>query len=82
MYIDNVLQEEKSSINLGTESVEAFVIGSCSQSDWPNRDFYDGYIDQVRVYNRLLSRTEINNLFNEGKCIETVFLLLYSQNMV
>ncbi len=67
MYIDNELQMEDTSINFGTEPIEAFVIGSCSQSDWPSRDFYDGFIDQVRIYNRALTEHEINILFNEGK---------------
>jgi hypothetical protein len=73
MYVDNVLQQEVLPINLGTEPLEAFVIGSCSQSDWPTRDFYDGYIDQVRIYNRALSEIEIDKLYSENIYYKTIY---------
>jgi uncharacterized protein (TIGR02145 family) len=71
LYINNILHEEKSSIDLGTDPLAAFVVGSCSQTDWATRDFYDGYVDQIRVYNRALTESEISVLFNEGNSTNT-----------
>jgi hypothetical protein len=44
LYIDNVLQDEVTSINLGTDPLAAFVIGSVSQTDWPTEIFMMGIL--------------------------------------
>ena len=31
-----------------------------------------GYLDDIRVYSRALNTTEVNNLFNEGVCTQSV----------
>jgi hypothetical protein len=34
--------------------------------------YFNGKIDDVKIYNRTLNPVEITSLYNEGKCIETV----------
>jgi hypothetical protein len=40
----------------------------------PGGDYYfDGTLDDIRIYNRKLEPGEISGLYNEGKCFETVY---------
>jgi len=38
-----------------------------------NEDYWDGYMDDIRIYNRALSNSEIQQLYNEGKSSLTLF---------
>ena len=33
---------------------------------WKNHSFWQGYIDEIRIYDRAISESEIQSLYNEG----------------
>ena len=35
-------------------------------NNWDNNDPFQGSIDDIRIYNRALSHTEVQTLYNEG----------------
>jgi len=45
-----------------------------ASNDSQNRDYFNGLMDQVRIYNRFLTEEEINALYNEGNTQNTNFL--------
>ncbi|MCL4405315.1 MAG: DUF2341 domain-containing protein [Patescibacteria group bacterium] len=63
LYIDGVQQ----SLTLADGSNANYVFSSSSANIYIGRDssgnYWNGYIDEVRVYNRVLSSTEITNLY-------------------
>jgi hypothetical protein len=42
-----------------------------------HQSHFNGSIDDIRIYNRKLNKSEISNLFYEGKCVETVYDTIY-----
>jgi hypothetical protein len=42
-----------------------------------NHRFYDGKIDDIRIYNRELNELEISNLYYGVKCVETIYDTTY-----
>jgi hypothetical protein len=43
-----------------------------SPANEPHQSHFNGTIDDLRIYSRKLYKSEIANVFNEGKCVETV----------
>ncbi len=60
-------------INTFDETVDATtfnknaIIGADRDTDDSINDFYEGYIDQVRIFNRILSSDEVKKLYVESK---------------
>ncbi|MCL6592060.1 MAG: hypothetical protein K6U80_19190, partial [Firmicutes bacterium] len=64
LYIDGVLVDEISASGRIKNSNNSFYIG-----DWNGASlwhFWKGLIDDIRIYNRPLSETEVQNLYHEG----------------
>lgn len=61
-YLDNVLIGSDSSINMGAFVPDALSIGA---DLYPNH-YFNGLIDEVRLYNRTLAAPEIGQIFNAG----------------
>jgi hypothetical protein len=51
-------------------TIGAWGAGTCSPS--PNT-FFNGKIDDIRIYNRALTASEITSIFNENVCTKTVY---------
>ncbi len=62
-YIDGVQSGTASSVNLGSGTSARVAIGSQGSADY---DFFHGAIDELGVWSRTLSSTEIANLYNSG----------------
>ena len=64
MYINGGQQTDTDADTGGmTNTSPSFVIGSLRVGTWP----FNGKIDDVRVYNRVLSADEIRLLYNLGR---------------
>lgn len=61
IYIDSKLDTKYGDIGIGG-NVTQFTIGAISAK----RAFWDGSIDDIRIYNRVLSESEITQLYQEG----------------
>ena len=60
-YVDGSLQNTSSyAVGNGLSNTNNFVIGAAS----PLGGYFNETIDDVRIYNRALSATEIKNLYN------------------
>jgi hypothetical protein len=68
IYIDGVLKNsETNSGVIGVANTHGWRIG-CSGSDIaPNASFFTGSIDDVRIYNRALSASEVQELYTMGR---------------
>ena len=66
LYIDGVLQQTSTQINSGISPLaETVAIGARATNDM----FFDGSIDEVKIYNRALSSQEIKADYNIGSQI-------------
>lgn len=62
MYVDNVLQDEKKTVSRIYPGTADLAIGG--NNDGSNEGAFAGIIDDVRLYDRALSASEIGNLFS------------------
>jgi len=62
LYANGVLVNTGASVNPNTPDT-SFVIGT----NGGGGNFFDGKVDDVRIYNRALSATEIKQLYNAGR---------------
>ena len=70
MYIDGSFVTADTTLNYTIPSQPFITIGKTTfPSDW----VFDGVLDDIKLFNVVLSDEEINLLFNEGLCFETVF---------
>ena len=69
VYIDRVLNNTASDASTGSiDSAATFLrIGKSGDCGTPNQDFFNGSIDEVRIYNRVLTPAEIKRLYNMGR---------------
>jgi len=85
LYIDGAFDSEWNSSPTGNLFIEGLVIGAdqdCVNGCWaPNEDF-NGVIDDVRIYNRALSESEIQQLYHYQPCQPTIDIKLNSNNRV
>lgn len=65
IYINGQVQSDIG-INSGTVSNSANLIFGAIFDGWDYTSYYEGYIDGVRMYNRTLTQSEINALYNEA----------------
>jgi Zn-dependent peptidase ImmA (M78 family) len=76
--IDNI--EHKASIYINGENIKTFEIGELNSSDGPlllgkqseEGTLYCGFLDEVLIYNRLLTKTEIQGLYSNFKNAEKI----------
>jgi len=82
LYINNELIVEKESniknTQLSEYSNDDIVIGNAWSNEWYNYVF-DGVIDEVRIYNRVLSNQEINSLYLSSSILQNS-KILYTYN--
>ncbi len=64
LYIDKVMEITGEASGI-IDSPRIALIGAATFSS-PTRDFFGGFIDDIRIYNRALSTSEIQQLYNEG----------------
>jgi len=62
-YVNGVAQGAPAYTTLPVNTVNAFVVGNIADSSRP----LDGKLDDVRIYNRALSASEIQRLYNMGR---------------
>lgn len=64
MYVDNILISSSSTIFTGTLDIlgTSFVVGFF---DYDSGYYYNGKIDDIYIYNQVLSLIDISNLFND-----------------
>jgi len=65
LYIDNVLVSEKTYTTYQLSSFAKFMIGAVDMSSTSPDGFFHGNIDDIVIYNRLLTNDEIKVLFKE-----------------
>lgn len=68
-YVDGILNDSSTDTTISvTQTLNNFYIGRLV--DWPvasNTKYFKGSIDDVRIYNRALSATEVANFYNSAK---------------
>jgi hypothetical protein len=69
IYVDGILKKQKPSLGYNPTK-EYIIIGALRYSGGVN-SFFDGSIDDIRIYNRILSDEEILSLYNEGLTTST-----------
>lgn len=70
-YVDgNIVDSTNLSITQNVNDTR-IVFGSTG-TNWGDGEYYEGTLDDIRIYDRVLAPTEINNLFNEGTCYQTI----------
>jgi len=68
LYIDGVLDNSNAATSTGyNEEDNVFTIGAQEGGTNP----FEGKIDEVRIYSRVLTETEISNLYNDSGCLST-----------
>ncbi|HKZ49973.1 MAG TPA: DUF4215 domain-containing protein, partial [Candidatus Nanoarchaeia archaeon] len=71
IYVDGVFQESSTQAVRPYNNSANLVMGKGFSNDFDERRYFPGKIDEVEVFNRVLSATEISNIFNagiDGKC--------------
>lgn len=68
LYIDNTLMSDSvaSDVSINTDNL---YFGSYFGTSL----FFNGIIDDIRIYSTSLDSSEVTTLYNEGKCFETVY---------
>jgi hypothetical protein len=69
LYLNNVLDGTKAIATVDNSSGTSFVIGKAS---WANDTYFDGSIDDVRLYGRALTESERDSIYNEGVGTEDI----------
>ncbi|WP_162897294.1 LamG-like jellyroll fold domain-containing protein [Aquimarina sp. BL5] len=68
IFVNSVLEEESSvNISIGYDN-EPLLIGASNDQQNP-KFFFNGDLDDIRIYNRVLSENEITELFNESSTL-------------
>jgi hypothetical protein len=74
LYRNNVLIDSVSYAGTMPSFNQGLEIGRYAggQGTGANQNYFNGKIDDVRIYNRTLNTTEVNSLYNEGICFQSV----------
>ena len=64
MYVDNVLRDSDTGLVPSATTTNPTVIGTSATQ------YFSGYVDEVGIWNRTLSSTEVDNLWNGGLGLE------------
>ena len=64
IYVDGEFKSEvdDNSGTIANTNIDVFI----GKNSWENHGYFDGMIDDVRIYNRVLSENEILGLYHEG----------------
>lgn len=85
LYVNNVLQSSYSEIFSFTNNLYALYIGARGYSTAIPVDFFNGQIDDFRIYSRALTPSDINELFNQPNpatnSVETLISERYEVNI-
>jgi carbon monoxide dehydrogenase subunit G len=63
LYVNGVLRKSIGAMKLGTKASANTVIGGTGEGPGGDNDPFKGMIDEVRVYNRALSASEVQNAY-------------------
>ncbi|MFN4082153.1 MAG: LamG-like jellyroll fold domain-containing protein [Bacteroidia bacterium] len=77
LYINNVLIAKSRKTFTTTFSNDSIFIGASGHNGFPG--FFNGSIDDIRVYNRILSEREIDSLFREPNPFPSTGLNTFNQ---
>ncbi len=70
LYLDGELKGIKEAPNANTTNESLFTIGGWANPDitsaWSTGEIFKGFLDEVSVYNRALSQSEVKAIFNAG----------------
>jgi len=69
LYVDGIV-EHTANLNLNTVGQSNFI--GVSQYPSPSEDWFNGEIDDVGFWDRVLTPSEINQVFNNGLCYQTI----------
>ena len=69
MYVNSVLQTDIGSASGATSNTKQLSFGA--YNDAAGFGYFKGALDDIRFYNRLLTQSEINSLFNETSALTT-----------
>ncbi len=75
LYINGVLDNSKRIDATPYDNQAPLLIGAGKSSSGAYRDFFNGYLDDLRIYNRVLSASEIQSLY--GASLQSGVLQLY-----
>jgi hypothetical protein len=64
LYLDGIIKDRKNTTGSISTTNSPITIGR-SRLNYPT-DSYNGIIDDIRIYNRVLTESEIQNLYHEG----------------
>ena len=67
LYVDGNLVKSDISTVLGTNS-SSLIMGNLSNY----QGYFNGTIDDVRIYDKAITKEEVSSLYNEGVCFKTV----------
>ncbi|MHC4456605.1 MAG: LamG-like jellyroll fold domain-containing protein, partial [Planctomycetota bacterium] len=68
-YIGGFLRDTKNSDGLGSTNNDNLKLGGQTVSGWPDTRYFNGVMDDVRIYDRALSAEEIQQLYLEGTAV-------------
>ena len=77
-YVDNELVDYKILGGNISKSNQDLVVGARLKNG-VIQDFCQGWIDDIRIYEKILSPGEITSLFKENYCYETVYDTVYTE---
>jgi hypothetical protein len=69
IYIDNTLKTTSTSTINNTNVTYSLIIGGYQTY---NNSAYDGKLDQIRIFNKAISASEVTKLYNEVQCANTI----------
>lgn len=64
LYIDGILDKTTSGTNPTSNSVD-FIIGAMSQNTYTPYNYYNGWIDELRIWNTELTENQIRQMMNQ-----------------
>lgn len=74
-YVNGALEDENNigvDVGIANSNVPLVIGANPNNSNPAINKFWDGALDDVRIYNRVLDENEITSIYNEGLCYETI----------
>lgn len=73
LYLDKILTDSIKVTGYCDVATTPTYVGARPYWNGNTAFYFHGLIDDIRIYNRALTNSEISNLYNENKCVETVY---------
>ena len=70
-FLNGILMNTFISTSLIGFNTDSLLFGKSNQG-FSTDDFYNGLLDDIRIYNRPLNMTEVSSLYNEGLCYQFI----------